>query len=184
MPNSVLMAGLPRLERKKRDLLASLEEWPADRIAYRPAPGQWCAAEVLDHMVKVESGILAAARQGAQAPHTIRIRDRVTTRMLELLFRSRSRVKAPASAPAILPDPMTEIAPILLRWSYTREELRGFCGGLSETQALGGLFRHPVAGWMDMPAVLRFFSVHLIHHGFQLERLWKASEARIVRGDA
>jgi hypothetical protein len=62
----------------------------------------------------------------------------------------------------------------LAEWDATRRDLARFLDrvpALRPDQQRGGVFRHPVAGWMGVPEVLRFFWAHAYHHAFQLARL-------------
>jgi hypothetical protein len=74
MPPSV---ALSTLEQQKAEILASLAAWPASQLTYRPTPTAWSAVEVLDHVVRVEREILAAALRGVVAPRRLGVRDRV-----------------------------------------------------------------------------------------------------------
>lgn len=165
-----------KLERQKAETLGLIEDWSASRLAYRPAADAWSAIEVLDHVVKVESGIIAAARRGLQKPHRIGLRDRVGFLFIERVFRSRRRVKVPSSAPQVLPDSNATPAAVRERWAESRDDLALLLAQVTPDQLRAGVFRHPVSGWMSLPQILRFFSVHIRHHGFQLARLGAASE--------
>jgi len=164
------------IERQKAETLALIESWPPARLAYRPDAGAWSANEVLDHLVKVEGEILAAAREGLQNPHRLGVRDRLGFLFIDRVFRSPRRVKVPASASQVLPDPNATLVDIRERWDNTREDLTVFLSQLTPAQLQGGVFRHPVSGWMSVPQILRFFSAHIQHHGFQLTRLRTGSE--------
>jgi hypothetical protein len=85
------------LERQRGALLADVAGWPAAVIAYRPAADAWTAAEVLDHLVRVEGGILAAAALGLAAAPRRGVRDQLGCAFIDRLFRSDRRVRVPAS---------------------------------------------------------------------------------------
>jgi hypothetical protein len=163
------------LERQRAALLSDVGGWPTAAVIYRPASGGWTAAEVLDHLVRVERGILAAAERGLAAPHPRGVRDRVGGAFLDWVFRSDRRVRVPAAVAAqVAPAPGAELATVRADWDAARRDLARFLSGmpaLRPGQRHGGVFRHPVAGWMGVPEVLRFFWVHAHHHGFQLARL-------------
>lgn len=165
-----------QLEKQKTEMLATVEGWSATRLAFRPTPGAWSATEMLDHMVKVENGILAGVRQRLKTPHRIGIRDRAGVLLLNRVFRSDRRVKVPASAKEVMPGDTPDLNSVLQRWSDGRIELADFLAHTPSEQFRGGVFRHPVAGWMSLQQVLDFFSVHIIHHSFQLARLRDASK--------
>lgn len=169
---------LSDLERQKADVLGDVGGWSPERRTYRPSPSSWSAVEVLDHLVRVEREILIAARQGLDAPHRRGIRDRLTVAMLDWLFRSDRRVRAPASVPAILPSTHADLASVSHEWNQVRGDVREFLTVLPSDRLDCGIFKHPVAGWMSMPQVLRFFWVHTHHHRFQLARLATAARSQ------
>src|SRR5947209_570255 len=94
-------AILIRLGEQKADMLASLEAWPAGLRVARPAAGGWSAVEVLDHLVRTESGITRYARAGLKASKKIGARDRLGFLLVERVFLSQRKVKVPAGAPVL-----------------------------------------------------------------------------------
>ena len=167
-----------RLERQKSEMLAELSGWPADLREWRPADGGWSALEVLDHLVRTEVGICGVVTRVLAKPRRIGVRDRVGFLFVERVFRSRRRVKVPRSvAQVINPGEGLEFGDISARWDRGRVELRRLVDCAEAANCGGGVFRHPVSGWMSFEQVLRFFSVHMVHHGFQLERIREALRA-------
>ena len=175
------MTGIEQLEDQKVELLAALTGWSQARLLHRPSAGEWCALEMLDHLVKVEVGILKTAKRGLRAPHRIGFTDRLRTRFLNGVFRSERKVKVPASASQVLPGSNLALPAIIERWDQCRAELAQMLMTETAERLKKGLFKHPVGGWMGMPEILEFFSVHLIHHGYQLARLRESSEELVTK---
>ncbi len=165
------MVDRAQLDAQKRVLVLRLDGWSPGQLAYSPFPNAWSAVQVLDHLVRTEEEILSRARSGLQAPHTIGARDRVGFLFLRRIFESERKVRVPASAAQVLPEPHPRLDAVLERWEKIRADFADFEGHLSPKQAIAGLFRHPVGGWMAVPQIREFFSVHMTHHGFQIERL-------------
>jgi DinB superfamily len=166
-----LATALEALERQTAATLSVVQDWSNDQLAYRPAAGEWSAVEVLDHLERVERGITTAARRGLLAPHPIGLRDRIGVLFIDRVFQSERRVTVPSSAAQVLPDPQATKAIVDVRWAETRAALTVLLDEVCPDQLAYGVWRHPVGGWMSMPQVLRFFTVHLHHHRFQLTRL-------------
>jgi hypothetical protein len=158
------------LENQKTDLLSQLESWPTDKLSYRPGPN-WSVLEVLDHIVRTEIAILSAARIGLERPHHIGVGDRLRTRLIQKIFSSDRKVKVPASAGLVLPGSDLHLSEIADRWNDCRADLNSFVTQGDPGLLRKGIFRHPVGGWMGMQEILEFFSVHLVHHQYQLERI-------------
>lgn len=164
-------AALIRLGEQKTAMLARLEAWPAQLRGVKPAAGEWSALEVLDHLVRTESGITRYATDGLRCPKKVGARDRLGFLLAERVFLSRRKVKVPAGAP-VLPGEALDFSEIRVRWDKAREQLartveearEGYDPKLS-------VFQHPASGWMTLDQVLRFFSVHIAHHEFQIQRI-------------
>lgn len=165
------MASFAYIQKQKEALLARVALWPEANLFFRPSPAGWSAVEIFDHLVRTESAILSAARSGLDRPHPIGLSDRARTFLLNSLFRTRARVKAPGAVTQILPAPDLRFAEIRSRWNDERSDLSDFLSSAPADQLRRGIFRHPVGGMMNSSGILDFFSVHMIHHGYQLDRL-------------
>ena len=164
------------LEIQRTELLAELAEWSSSLVSFRPAPGAWSAAEVLDHIVRAEAGTIADVRVGLRNPHILGGEDRPGIAALDRALRSDQRFQVPPGALVICPDTQTTLPEVISRWEQARAELRSLIEALAPADAHCGVFCHPFAGWMTVADVLDHFSAHLYHHGFQLARL-KANSA-------
>lgn len=164
---------MTRLEEGKAAMLASLAGWPERWLKVRPKEDSWCALEVLDHVVRVESGITEEAAKGLKDPRPLGVGDRFGFLMVERIFLSRYRVKLPKSASAMLPGQSLQMGEIIARWGLARRRLVQAAEEAARDGVRGGVFRHPVSGWMSFDQVLRFFSAHIVHHRYQMERIRK-----------
>ena len=168
------------LEADRTRVLAQLAEWPAGCINFRPAPGAWSAPEVLDHIVRAETGIAAVMRRGLGNPHAFGEEDRSKVETLYQALRSDQFFQVPAGAATAHPDPLTTLQEVASRWQQSRTALRSFLESLTSADLDHGLFCHPFAGWMTCGEVLEHFSTHLYHHEFQLARLRSAWDQAAV----
>lgn len=164
-----------KLDEQKTDLLSQIERWAPEMLSHKPTPADWSVLEMLDHIIKTEIEILSAARTGLANPHRIGISDRLRTRFLEKIFASDRKVKVPPSARQVLPGSDLQLEDLRKRWNESREELNEFVSRGDSRLLRQGIFRHPVGGWMGVTQILRFFSVHLIHHRYQLNRIARSA---------
>ena len=159
------------LEAQKADVLAAFASLPPSQLHFQPAPGSWSALQVLDHLQKTEHGITTAVVETMPTPHKQPVSDLVKTTLLRGLFLLPSRVKAPGSAPQIMPGDDLELPVLAERWAGTRLRLASLIAGFPPRTLPLGVFRHPVSGWMTMGQTLSFLSAHIVHHNYQLRRL-------------
>ncbi len=168
------------LETQRADTLADLKTWSPERVCFRSSPGAWSAVDVLDHIVKAETGTVADVRVGLRNPQHLGVESRPGIAALDRALRSEQLFQVPPGA-AIHPDSETTLPEVCCRWEQTRTELKHLLQELAPGDACGGVFCHPFAGWMTVGEVLSHFSAHLFHHGFQLARL-RASSGHLHSG--
>jgi len=165
-----------RIEDQKRELLEELGGWKPERLRFQPGANEWSALQMVDHIMRTEREILLVVYSNEGSNHSVGIVDRLRTRFVHSVFRSKRRVKVPSSARIVLPGSVTDLDVLAKQWNEVRATLAQNIERLVAQPPGRGIFRHPVGGWMDMQTVLEFFSVHMLHHGFQLERLHAASD--------
>ena len=165
-----------KLETQRIETLGELCDWSPRRASFRPAPGSWSATEVLDHIVKAETGTIDNVRVGLRNPHILGTEDRPRIAALDRALRSDQSFRVPPGADTILPDAHITLPEVAHRWVQARVELGRLLQELAPHDTRCGVFCHPFAGWMTFAEVLNHFSAHLYHHGFQLARL-RASSA-------
>lgn len=168
------------LEVRRAELMSEFAGWPPSRLRFRPAPGTWSVVEVLDHIVKAESGTVADVRAGLQNPQALGDVERPGIAALDRALRSDQKFTVPASAASIHPDAQTTFADVASRWEHARAQFRSLLGTLSPKDTHCGVFHHPSAGWMTVADGLDYFAAHLYHHGFQLARLRESSAALVT----
>lgn len=173
------MVTLALIEDQKAALVSRVISWSEESLNFRPSATEWSALEVFDHLVRSESSILDAARLGLSRPRRIPFSDRLRTALLTGLFRSRTRVKVPGNVTQILPGAALNFSEVRSRWDDTRRGLASFLDAAPAEQLRKGIFKHPVGGWMNSDGILTFFSVHMIHHGYQIERLSQGLKNRM-----
>ncbi len=166
---------LHRLERQRNELAGRLSGWSAERLRRRPSPQVWSALDIVDHLVRVDSGILGAIRGNLVRPTVISVRDQIRGLIVNAVMLSPLRVKVPASATSALPQNAESLPELLARWEETSRAFANLAANVTAEQHSSGVFCHPVAGWMSFNGALRFVSAHLRHHTYQLRRLERAA---------
>ena len=170
-----LQRKFQKLQRQKQDVLSDLAGLSAAQLHFQPDSNSWCALDVLDHVIKTESTILAMVRQQLPNKNRVTLQNRAGAMLVNAIMRSPIRVKVPRQATMVLPSTESDLPDITANWSRTRDDIATLLESLTPEQMRIGAFRHPVAGWMNVNRTLMFLSVHLSHHVFQLERLKAAS---------
>ena len=163
---------MARLERQKAAMVRRLEAWPPEWVERKPAPSEWSALEVLDHLRKTESAVLHSCEKNlASHVHRVTLAARAKTAVLLSFMRLPVKLKVPAPVSFVRPDVVTSLETELGRWSAQRLDLKAYLEACPQADGTVGAIHHPVAGWMNLRATMAFLSVHIRHHEYQLKRL-------------
>lgn len=169
-----LQVQFDKLEASKRRMLQQIAAWPAEQRMRKPSAEMWSATQVIDHIAKVEGGILQAVRGNMRAPHAIGREDRIGNFIVRCVLRSPMRVKMPQEATGIVPADNIGTDAALAAWDAARA---GWLKMLERAPAAvihQGVFAHPRGGWMSLPDTVSFLRLHHDHHRAQLQRIKKA----------
>ena len=172
-----MLADLDTLDRDRAAFLAAYDALSPRQRSFRPADGGWTADEVLQHVVKSETGTLHIVRKQAAAGDARRdvgTPNDAVMAAVEAFLRSDARTTMPAAAaPHIAPD-----SPPDAGWRDRLEafgaDWRALDEALPESLANVALMAHPRAGPVTASGAARFSAAHLDHHARQLARLSEA----------
>lgn len=165
-----LKRKLEALESERRRIEALVGSVPADRARLQPAPGKWSAVQIVVHLATAEYSSLKYIRKKIQTPDAVPpagAMSALRTLALVVALGSPFRFKAPEVISAEPDNPEPEEA--LKAWSGVRVELRELLESLPEDVMGRALFKHPVAGRMNMSQTIDFMMAHMKRHGRQMQ---------------
>ncbi len=158
------------LERRRQALLGELETLGDAASSFRPALGTWSILEVVHHLVLVEQGILRAAHDGPGQPRRRRnLRERIGYAGVWLVFKLGLRVKIPTSR--VRPQPGLPLSRLKREWADARTSLEVYLDSTPASKLSETMFRHPIAGPMNVEQSLLFVTRHFDHHRRQISRI-------------
>lgn len=161
---------LEAITAQRTTLLADVAALTPAQRTWRSAPNAWSAVDVIEHLVLAEQmvlGDLATAPDRADRPR--RFAQRVRAVLVWLVLRLGVRVSVPAEA--MRPTGSASFDTLRERWDAQHHALHAFVGGLDAAGLRRRVFRHPIAGPLDVPQTLRLLSAHLSTHQRQLARI-------------
>lgn len=161
---------LQRLERQRAALLEHVGRYTEQEQAFRPAPGRWSVADVVQHLVLVEERMLVHGRSQASAsPGRVRLRARVRLWLVLRVLARDVRIRAPTELVVPqMPIPVSRLGP---RWEAVRADLGAYVAQFRDGTRHAPAFRHPRCGWITAAGGLRFLEAHIGHHFRQIERI-------------
>ncbi len=158
------------LEQMRVLILQEIDAGSTDQRNRRPAPGTWSALQVLDHVISSEEMTLSYIRKKTQNPSAVTgagLGSAIRSLLLKIALRSRLKFKAPPRA-ATFPETQ-DLELLRSRWTAAREQWRAFIESCPEDLARMAIFRHPIAGRINLEQTLAFMQDHLGHHHRQIE---------------
>jgi uncharacterized damage-inducible protein DinB len=163
---------LTRIDRQRRTVLAEVGALSAERLMFRPAPGSWSALDVVEHLVKVEEGIVSRVRK--REPRTWReaARAKASLGLMSVYFALGRKFKVPTQA--VLPLGGTTLADLSQRWEESQTALRSSIEQLAPREHALPMMRHPVLGLLTAAETLTFVLRHIAHHHRQIARIRRA----------
>ena len=134
-----------------------------------PGPGKWSALQTLRHLIMAEDSSLSYMRKKLQDPDRSG-KSNFSTRFRAALligwFKLGMKAKAPPAFANI--DPNQDRDTVLADYSRVRRELAEILDQVPDALVDRELFRHPLAGRMDLASALTFFRSHFHHHHKQI----------------
>ncbi len=158
-----------RLNAKLNSLLKAMDGCSDERLLKAPE-GKWNSLQILHHLLSSEqksSNYIHKKMQGIQeSPKT---GMSAAFRSWALRFALGSRIKK-YKAPAILGEMPENLDYTSTKENYlhVRKELAELLKDLSEDQLGLALFKHPIAGRMNVLQALGFMEAHMDRHGEQI----------------
>lgn len=160
------------MDQSWEDSMAQLKGLSKEEWAWQPAEGQWSLDQVFDHLYQAESGSLAYLRKktsGADPLPKAGVGSELRFQALKRALVSRKKWKAPRVVANI--PPVEDHDALLANYVNTRKECREFVESLSLERRQQEVFKHPIAGRLNVYRMLDFFLFHFKHHGYQIERI-------------
>lgn len=163
------------LDRARAAFLAQLDAMTDAQRAFRPAGGGWTPAEVAEHLMLVERGLVGGLERQLAAGDA---RRDVGEPSAEALGRLMDRLESPDTRYAMPDKAATYIAPagthgeaVRQEWGALAGRWRALADTLPDALAATGLVRHPLAGAVTAEGAARFAAAHVMHHRGQLDRI-------------
>ena len=161
---------LRRIEGKRERLLAGLATLPPGVLEAHPLPGKWSIAEIIEHLVISEEGVIGDFTRLANREAIPRgAKDRI----LYLAVMGVLRFDIPVQVPSRGMNPVggRSLAQLGAAWELNHAQLRAFVDTVDRSRLRDAIFRHPVGGPLTLGQGLLMLETHLDRHIRQIRRL-------------
>ena len=161
-------------ETHRQSLLAELAHYPPEVLQRPPAPGAWSVVEVLQHLILAETATLAYMKKKLMGvAHVPKTGGSAEFRML--LLRIFNALPLKIKAPAVIANPPAQVSleETARQWHALRQQWRAFLESIPENDLRKALFKHPLAGRLNVYHAADFMDWHVIRHEKQIRKALK-----------
>lgn len=169
--NAQLEKEFNQLEAERKELLDELKQYSDEVLNKKPAPEKWSAAEVAGHLMSSEGKSLQylqkktldTSRSGKAG-----LKPLLRLWLLQIAFALPLNFRAPK-----ITHPEHEylsLKEIDEKWTNIRKGIFEIISKLSDEELKKELWKHAIAGKLDIFNMVDFFGIHFRRHRKQIER--------------
>lgn len=151
-----------------------IEGLPETTLTSRPQQGGWSIQQVIQHLALSEQLSLTYLRKKTQDMQRVPPRD-IWYPLRKLALKTYLRSPFRFTAPSLVTEdkfPRNEsMDQTINRLKSNQEEMMSFLLGLPSGVRRHMVYRHPIAGRMDIDGMFMFFADHIHHHQRQIRRI-------------
>ncbi len=170
-------ARLDNLDEKLDAFLTELEQYSHDDLNKSAANGGWSVMQCLYHLLGAEQGSLNYVKKKLSYDPELPkggLISRCRAMALWTFMRLPIKFKAPAYIATDKLPPVSDFTETAALYRASRKELRKFLEELDPKWNDRLVFRHLIAGRLDVNQMLSFFNSHFVRHQKQARKALKA----------
>jgi uncharacterized damage-inducible protein DinB len=169
--NSLLEKQFNQLEEERRQLFRELKIYDDAVINKKPAPGKWSVAEVIAHLITAEEmslQYLMKKTQDTSRAEKETFKNKWRWLLVKIVFSANIKYKAPQ-----IVEPKSgyeSLANLEMYWTKIRLQTLSVLNKLSDDELNKELWKHAIAGKMNLHHMVKFFRIHFRRHKKQIAR--------------
>jgi uncharacterized damage-inducible protein DinB len=151
------------------ELIATADE---EKLSHHPS-GKWSINQILSHLITAERLSLLYMKKKSLGIHQVNVSglwEEIKFALLKISQRVPIRYKAPAVLAQNKPEKLS-YSEIVAQWTEVRNELKAFLQQLDAIGLQKKIYKHPVAGRLNVLHAVSFLREHANHHLPQIKRL-------------
>jgi hypothetical protein len=159
-------------ETTRKNVLQLVKNMPEEKFFQSPE-GKWSVSQILSHLIIAETLSLQYMKK-----KSLGLKDIDDTGFMEnakfLLLKIAQRLPIKYKAPAVLREKAPTNIPyneIVRRWDQLRGEVKDFLEKFDDKSVNKKVYKHVVAGRLNVVQAIAFFNEHINHHLPQIKRL-------------
>jgi uncharacterized damage-inducible protein DinB len=170
--NTKLQQIFDSLETQRNQLFISLNSLAVEKLNQQPTNG-WSINQVIAHLIAAERLSVLYLRKKIQAINEVENTGLIEElKMIVIILSQRLpfKFKAPKTVVENTKS-STSIHQLEQEWNAVRNELKIVLEKFNDDQIKRKIYKHVVAGKLNIQQTLLFFREHVIHHQQQIKRL-------------
>lgn len=170
--NTKLQQIFDSLETQRSQLFISLNSLAVEKLNQQPTNG-WSINQVIAHLIAAERLSVLYLRKKIQAINEVENTGLIEElKMIVIILSQRLpfKFKAPKTVVENTKS-STSIHQLEQEWNAVRNELKIVLEKFNDDQIKRKIYKHVVAGKLNIQQTLLFFREHIIHHQQQIKRL-------------
>jgi uncharacterized damage-inducible protein DinB len=169
--NEMLQHQFTDLEKSRKDLFEDLRAYSDDIVNEKPSPEAWSIAQVIEHLIMAEEFSLQYLQKKTQDTSKVRVAG-FGSQWRFLLTQTVFFMNIKYKAPTIINPTNTfaTVAGLDARWTKVRKDTFELLNRLPEADLEKEIWKHAVAGKMNIHQMLAFFNIHFNRHRKQVYR--------------
>ena len=168
--NAKIESAFVKLEQQRNYILKRVSEMSIEKYQFG-SQDKWAVSQVIAHLITSERLSLMYMKkkaQGIDQAGDSGFAETLKTLVLKLSQRLPVKYKAPKFIVANTPEALT-LEKATIHWQQVRQELKVFAEAISEKNIHKKIFKHPVAGMLDIIQAMDFLYEHIRHHWPQIK---------------
>ena len=169
--NTKLQTQINTLETARKKLLSTLKQYPDEILNKKPAQDKWSVVQVAKHLMESESVSLQYLQKktlDTSRSKSAGVSGEWKMLVVHLSFIAPIKFKAPKMLdPDVSAMSLHEIE---AQWDKIRKDTFELIGKLSDAELKKELWKHAIAGKMNIYQMLAFINIHVNRHVQQIER--------------
>ncbi|QCK15545.1 DinB family protein [Mangrovivirga cuniculi] len=172
------MSSKPQLLKRWNNLKAlhhtykeMLQDESKEFLFFQPNEDKWSAAQVINHLTKVDKNTYDFITQFDfnRKKEKMGLRNKLNSLMLNYFLKSSLKAKVPVES--IYPEEKPDIESMISFYDDFTSKFEKFIEQFPEDKLDFFIFKHPLAGKLNILQTVEFLTNHSRHHSIQINKL-------------
>ncbi|MEM1182981.1 MAG: DinB family protein [Acidobacteriota bacterium] len=171
-----LLRQLDGMESRRSELKGRLSALDPESLSQPPKPDKWSILQIIWHLVDAEQKSVGAVKNRLTKPNRARtgLKNRLRSLALTAVLAADIPIKAPAVVAAVPESETLDFETLWEDWDAVRREWRSVAEDLPPEGHGEALYKHPIAGTLNLSQCLKFQSDHAARHTRQIRKILAA----------